>query len=257
MPPHFNEADRTQAGRLQPIPDRQADGDSRLQNRIPKGGHDVAEMHGGDRMKHSAMTGILGANRPKRVEKPAGTPLGERLRAIRQARKWTLHEASKHSSVGRSTLSKIENGLMSPTLDLLKKITRGMEIDLVDLFNEHSENLEPRGRRSITRKGEGKLNLTRAYRHELLATDISRKRMLPFRTIITARSLDEFDGWESHDGEEVLVVVAGAVEVHTEYYAPARLEQGDSIYFDSRMGHCVVSVGEGDAEVVWVCSGAM
>ena len=214
-------------------------------------------MHGGDRRRHSVVTGIPEAVRPKGPERPSGTPLGERLRAIRQARKWTLHEASKRSSVGRSTLSKIENGLMSPTLDLLKKITRGMDIDLVDLFNEQSENFEPRGRRSITRKGEGKLNLTRAYRHELLATDISRKRMLPFRTVVTARSLDEFDGWESHDGEEVLVVVSGAVEVHTEYYAPARLEQGDSIYFDSRMGHCVVSVGEGDAEVVWVCSGAM
>lgn len=183
--------------------------------------------------------------------------VGARLRAIRQSRRWTLQEASKRSSVGRSTLSKIENDLMSPTFDLLKKITRGMQIDLVELFDERREELEPRGRRSITRKGEGKVNLTRAYRHELLATDISRKRMLPFRTIIMARSLDDFAGWERHDGEEVLMVTSGAVEVHTEYYAPTRLEVGDSIYFDSRMGHCVLSVGEGDAEVLWVSSGAM
>jgi transcriptional regulator with XRE-family HTH domain len=228
-----------------------------LRNRISKGDHEVADMRNDRRVDSPTMAGILGKPRPHGVEGPTGTPLGERLRTIRQARKWTLHEASKRSSVGRSTLSKIENGLMSPTLDLLKKITRGMEIDLVDLFNERSENSGPRGRRSITRRGEGKVNLTKAYRHELLATDISKKRMLPFRTIVTARSLDEFDNWESHDGEEVLIVMSGTVEVHTEYYAPARLEKGDSIYFDSRMGHCVVSVGEGNAEVVWVCSGAM
>lgn len=180
--------------------------------------------------------------------------LGERLRVIRLERKWTLDEASKHSSVGRSTLSKIENGLMSPTFDLLRKITRGLDIDLVELFDE-SADLEPKGRRSITRKGEGKIHATPTYRHELLATDISHKRMLPFKSIITARSIDEFPAWVRHDGEEMLIVVSGAVEVHTEYYAPAILQEGDSIYFDSRMGHRVISVGPGDAEVFWVCSG--
>lgn len=183
--------------------------------------------------------------------------VGARLRAIRQARRWTLEEASKRSSVGRSTLSKIENDLMSPTFDLLKKITRGMQIDLVELFDERQQEQEPRGRRSITRKGEGKVNLTRAYSHELIATDMKSKRMLPFRTTVMARSLDDFSGWERHDGEEVLMVASGAVEVHTEYYAPTRLEVGDSIYFDSRMGHCVISVSENDAEVLWVSSGAM
>lgn len=180
--------------------------------------------------------------------------LGERLRAIRMERNWTLEEASKQSSVGRSTLSKIENGLMSPTFDLLRKITRGMDIDLVELFDE-SKDLEPRGRRSITRRGEGKLHVTPTYRHELLATDISYKRMLPFKSVITARSIDEFPAWVRHDGEEILIVVSGAIEVHTEYYAPAVLHEGDSIYFDSGMGHRVISVGPGDAEVFWVCSG--
>lgn len=180
--------------------------------------------------------------------------LGERLRAIRLERKWTLEEASKHSSVGRSTLSKIENGLMSPTFDLLRRLTRGLNIDLVELFDE-GEDLEPKGRRSITRKGEGKIHATPTYRHELLATDISHKRMLPFKSVITARSIDEFPAWVRHDGEEVLIVVSGAVEVHTEYYAPAVLHQGDSIYFDSRMGHRVISVGSGNAEVFWICSG--
>ncbi len=81
--------------------------------------------------------------------------VGARLRAIRQARRWTLEEASKRSSVGRSTLSKIENDLMSPTFDLLKKITRGMQIDLVELFDERQQEQEPRERarhRSLGRR---------------------------------------------------------------------------------------------------------
>lgn len=224
---------------------------------LPEGDDGPASPEKRPRKKRSVSPGFAEMGRGEEARRPSGTSLGERLRAIRHDRKWTLQDASKRSGVGHSTLSKIENGLMSPTLDLLKKITRGMEIDLVDLFDERRRDFEPRGRRSITRRGEGKLNLTRGYRHELLATDISQKRMLPFRTIITARSLDEFDDWESHDGEEMLIVIAGSVEVHTEYYAPAHLDQGDAIYFDSRMGHCVISVGDGDAEVFWVSSGAM
>lgn len=190
-------------------------------------------------------------------EPPASDHLGERLRAARRQRKWTLDITSKRCSVGRSTLSKIENGAMSPTFEILKKITRGLEIDLVELFDDKRQYEMPSGRRSITRKGQGKLNVTKMYRHELLATDLSQKRMLPFRTTIFTHSLADFDGWVRHDGEEVLIVVSGIVEVHTEYYAPVLLSEGDSIYFDSRMGHAAISASDEDAVVIWVCAGAM
>lgn len=179
--------------------------------------------------------------------------LGARLKKFRQANSWTLEDASKLTEVSRSTLSKIENGLMSPTYDLLRRITMKMRIDLVELFNAPTES-EPTGRRSVTRKGEGKPLSTATYRHELIAVDVAKKKMLPFKSRITARSMAEFDGWTRHDGEEVLVVMSGAVEVHTEYYTPVVLSAGDSIYFDSRMGHAVISVSVKDAEVLWVCS---
>ncbi|WP_246680230.1 hypothetical protein [Mesorhizobium sp. 10.2.3] len=34
-----------------------------------------------------------------------------------------------------------------------------------------------------------------------------------------------------------------------------RLKQGESVYIDSTMGHAYLSVGEGDAEMLCVCSG--
>lgn len=33
------------------------------------------------------------------------------------------------------------------------------------------------------------------------------------------------------------------------------LEVGDSTYFDSKMGHAIVSLGKEDAEVIWICTG--
>lgn len=179
--------------------------------------------------------------------------LGARLRRFRQDLGWTLEQASRVTGVGRSTLSKIENGQMSPTFDLLRRLTMRMQIDLVDLFDAESSQ-EPRGRRSLTLNGQGKRLSSPTYVHELLAADVSRKKMLPFRSLITARSRSEFDGWVRHDGEEIIIVLSGTIEVHTEYYEPVVLHEGDSLYFDSTMGHCAISVSDQDAEVFWVCS---
>ena len=51
--------------------------------------------------------------------------LGERVRELRRSRGWTLEEAATRAGLARSTLSKIENGQMSPTYEALKKLPVG------------------------------------------------------------------------------------------------------------------------------------
>jgi len=180
--------------------------------------------------------------------------LGQRLRRIRIDKGWTLKDVSERTGVARSTLSKIENGQMSPTYDVLQKITRGIDLDIVELFDQRRQNAAF-GRRSVTPKGEGKPHRTATYDFEVLATDLSQKHILPFKARIRARSLDDFPGWVRHEGEEFLCVLSGAVQVFTEFYAPVTLGVGDSTYFDSKMGHAVVSSSKEDAEVIWICTG--
>ena len=50
--------------------------------------------------------------------------LGERVRELRRSLGWTLEEAANRAGLARSTLSKIENGQMSPTYDALKKLDK-------------------------------------------------------------------------------------------------------------------------------------
>ena len=47
----------------------------------------------------------------------------------------------------------------------------------------------------------------------------------------------EFGGLIRHPGEEFSYVLEGELDFHSELYAPVRLRAGDSIYFDSEMGH--------------------
>ncbi len=179
--------------------------------------------------------------------------LAERVRELRKARKWTLEQAAGQAGLARSTLSKIENGQMSPTYEALKKLAVGLGISVPQLFTPPS-NPQVNGRMAVTRAGEGEAHPTATYEHELLAGALSRKSMLPYRARIRARSFEEFDGWVRHDGEEFLYVRTGAIRLLTEFYAPVEMRRGDSAYYDASMGHNVISVSDDDATILWVTS---
>ena len=177
--------------------------------------------------------------------------LGIRVRELRKERNWTLEQAANQAGLARSTLSKIENGQMSPTYDALKKLALGLEISVPQLFTPPIRD-QINGRMAITRIGEGNQQATATYEHELLAESLSKKKMLPYRARIRARSIDEFDGWVRHDGEEFLLVLTGVVCLYTEFYEPIEMRRGDSAYYDAAMGHNVVSVSPEDATILWV-----
>ncbi|WP_161491293.1 cupin domain-containing protein [Bradyrhizobium neotropicale] len=54
--------------------------------------------------------------------------------------------------------------------------------------------------------------------------------------------------------EEFFYVLSGEVLLYTEHYAPIRLSPGDCSYFDSTMGHALVSAGEEDALILWIAT---
>jgi transcriptional regulator with XRE-family HTH domain len=179
--------------------------------------------------------------------------LGERVRSLRRAKGWTLEQAAGQAGLARSTLSKIENGQMSPTYEALKKLADGLAISVPQLFTPPSK-AQVSGRMAVTKQGTGQGHATATYEHELLAGSLSRKQMLPYRARIRARDMADFDGWVRHDGEEFLFVLTGVVRLFTEFYEPVELRRGDSAYYDASMGHNVVSVSEDDATILWVTS---
>ena len=177
--------------------------------------------------------------------------LGQRLREIRKDRRLTLEEVSQLTGLARSTLSKIENEQISPTFQAMQKLVQGLEIDMPQLFTQPSHR-SASGRRDLIHKGQGKLHPTPTYEHELLAPNLTRKRMVPFKSIIRARSFDEFGDWVRHDGEEFLLVLEGSAIFYSEFYEPAALSEGDSVYYDCTMGHAITSTSEQDAVILWI-----
>ncbi|MQY41406.1 helix-turn-helix domain-containing protein [Epibacterium sp. SM1969] len=187
------------------------------------------------------------------TNEPEPLDLGARVRELRKARDWTLEHAANQAGLARSTLSKIENGQMSPTYEALKKLAEGLEITIPQLFTPPKRE-QINGRFTVTKSGTGAGHATATYEHEMLADGLSRKQMLPYRARVRARNMDEFDGWVRHDGEEFLYVLTGVVKLYTEFYEPIEMRRGDSAYYDATMGHNVISVSDEDATILWVTS---
>ncbi|WED24542.1 XRE family transcriptional regulator [Vibrio sp. JC009] len=187
----------------------------------------------------------------KKEENIEPLKLGQKIKDIRLKLGITLEEASQRTGLARSTLSKIENEQISPTFQAMQKLACGLQIDMPQLF-EPPKSQVATGRRDITPKGQGKPHPTATYEHELLATQLSKKKMMPFKTRVHARKFEDYSDWVKHDGEEFLLVLEGEVTLFTEFYEPINLSEGDSVYYDASMGHMLASVSEEDALILWV-----
>jgi transcriptional regulator with XRE-family HTH domain len=182
---------------------------------------------------------------------------GSVLKGLRLSNGWTLAEVSRRTGLPVSTLSKVENDKMSLSYDKLARISRGLEIDIGQLFSAETApplNLAT-GRRSIARADEGRVIETDTYVTTYCAADLLHKRFVPLIVEINARSVAEFTEMIRHPGEEYAFVLEGTVELHTDLYAPLILETGDCIYFDSGMGHAYINAGPGRCRIMSICSG--
>lgn len=182
---------------------------------------------------------------------------GAALNAARRRQGLTLVELGSRCGLPVSTLSKLENGKMALTFDKLTRISQALGVDIAELFANAGPGADPArysGRRSITRAGEGYAIESQTYGHLYPAADLLNKRFVPIVAELHARTLEEFGPLVRHEGEEFTYVIEGTVDLHTDLYAPTRLKAGDSIYFDSSMGHAYLSAGPSPARVLSICS---
>lgn len=193
-------------------------------------------------------------------------PIGKALRRLRLQNDWTLADVAERTGLAVSTLSKVENDRMSLTFDKIVSLCEGLGVDIGTLFTgdpapasepvaHSSAPVAMMTRRSVDRGGGEDAEVpTKNYRHRYLNTDITHKKMIPILVEHCARTMEEFGSLVRHPGEEFIYVMEGAIEVHTEFYAPTIVKAGESIYLDSTMGHAYLAAGDGPCRTLSVCS---
>jgi transcriptional regulator with XRE-family HTH domain len=182
--------------------------------------------------------------------------LGECLRAIRFKRRLSLADVSAATGLARSTLSRVESNQLSLTYDKLVQLSRGLQIDLAELLSSRVEGpAQPTlTRRAFTPPGAGKAVAVGSIVYRYPCTELSAKRMTPMLADVRTRSIEESNALSAHPGEEFTYVLAGRVQLHTEFYEPLVLETGACVYFDSTMRHTYVAMDGEPAQILCVCS---
>lgn len=178
---------------------------------------------------------------------------GAAIRAFRARMGLTLAEVSQRTNLAVSVLSKIENNRVSLNFDKLSRLSSGLGLDIASLLDPRPAN-KPAGavtaRRSVTRSNDETVIETNNYNHFYHATDLRNKSFTPIVADVRARSITEFGDLISHPGEEFAYVLEGVVELHTDIYTPVVLCQGDSVFFDSSMGHAYIAAAAGPCRIL-------
>ena len=185
--------------------------------------------------------------------------LGRLLRNLRSREGLTLKEMSVKSGIPVSTLSKVEHDRLTLTYDKLYQLSQKLGLRMSELFAESGGDEAPpvTARRSIGDIQHAVRVVTPNYDYHYLCTELRRKRMIPVIGRIRTKTFEKFGELVRHGGEEFAYVLSGRVVVNTEFYDPVTLNEGQSIYFDSSMGHAYLTAeGCDEAEVLTVMSSA-
>jgi len=178
-------------------------------------------------------------DRPRSVE--PHQELAQRIRRWREARGWNQQALADRAGFARSTLSKIENGLLSPTFEILLKLAQGFGCALSDLVRAEAPVLA--GRMVVERGTPGPAIDSPNTRLWPLGAEL---RGRPFQSMLvefTEGDLAAFGDWNRHNTDDLLHVLSGTLILHTEGYAPATLHPGDTVHFDGTMPHACLKQG--------------
>ena len=178
---------------------------------------------------------------PHRVERQEEMSLelsiGREVKAFRNTLGLTVSDLSEATGISIGMLSKIENGMTSPSLTTLQTLSAALGVQLSSFFREYEET-----RSAVhVKAGEG-LEIERrgsraGHQYSLLGHlggNSSGLMVEPYMITLTSDS-DVFPTFQ-HDGLEFLYVLEGEVE-YRHGDRSYHLKPGDSLYFDANAPH--------------------
>jgi len=171
--------------------------------------------------------------------------IGEKLRTLRLRKKLGLMELGKHTGFSAALLSKLERGKLYPTLPTLVRIAAvfnvGLDYFFTDERRRHVVAVVRRQDRQRFPERPGTPDI--AYYFETLDYPVTSRKLNSYYADFQAIPKDKLKP-HTHAGVELLYMLAGSLVV-TIGSEPHKLQEGDSIYFDSSVPHTYWKSGGG------------
>jgi transcriptional regulator with XRE-family HTH domain len=161
--------------------------------------------------------------------------IGREVRTFRKKMDLTITELAKLAGLSTGMLSKIENGIASPSLATLQALSSALNIPVTAFFRKFEEERDA----SFVRAGDGLVierRGTRAgHQYQLLGHSVGKSIAVePYLISLTEKS--EVFPLFQHTGMEFIYMLEGRM-VYMHGDKSYRLSPGDSLFFDADAPH--------------------
>jgi transcriptional regulator with XRE-family HTH domain len=173
-----------------------------------------------------------------------------RLKPMRESRGITLEDLAKRSGLTKSFISKVERGVSTPSIGSAIKLADAFGVGIGDLFGAEGAEADFRVVRRTERQPFNRRGQSSGHRYEAIA--LAHPRGLfeafvdlpPFAVPPSHRPAE-------HRGQEMVYVLKGKAAVHFPH-TTLHLATGDSLLFNGRLPHFMLSVPPHQAELLIV-----
>ena len=168
--------------------------------------------------------------------------VGGNLRRLRTRRGLSLERLAQISGVSRAMLGQIELGQSAPTINVLWKIARALEVTFSALISARTQSGA-----LVLRSQESKIltSKDRSFSSRALFPFDEPRRVEFYELRLSAGSVEEADAHPPGTSEN-LVVTGGTIEIDVGGDTH-RLEAGDSILFEADTPHAYRNAGKSEA----------
>jgi XRE family transcriptional regulator, regulator of sulfur utilization len=169
--------------------------------------------------------------------------VGDRLRAIRKSQKVTLVELAKTTGVDAATISRMETGLMTGTIECHTKLAKALGAKLADIYEGIEEARAKSGVSVQAHAARGEVYVHQAGKSSMamLTADVLKKKLMP--VLITIEPGGSTHKEEAKGGtEKFIYVLEGALEAEI-VGEVHQLKKGSSLYLDASLPHSLRNNG--------------
>jgi len=174
---------------------------------------------------------------------------GEKIRAVRERKGFTLKEVAAKAAVSESLVSQIERNKVSPSVDTLLAVADALEIDYEYLFRDHRQ----KKRVTIVRADQRQSMVRNKVSLQQLSVldEIPREHSIEAFLLEIAPGGEKGDPEYGHSGREFGVILEGSAQL--DYgYETYELNRGDTVSFQSDIPHLFKNSGDTVLKAIWV-----
>lgn len=180
---------------------------------------------------------------PRILRSDSASRIGHQLRALRIAAGTSGGELAAASGVSRSMLSRIERGLVSPSVETLDRIANGLGVPVSRFFSDQTSRTDfshvPAGKGILVER----VGAVAGYQYELLGHQLSGNLFVEPYLVTLLPEAEPYVTFQ-HPGIKFLHLRSGHVVY---WYGDRRvkLAPGDSLQFDATALHGIETIEDG------------